>query len=152
MNRLILFSIVVLFASCKKEAPNRDYRQDMRDFVIGISTYAKSKQSGFIIIPQNGIELITEDGTETGNLNMPYLNAIDGHGQESFFFGYNNDDVATPSQEQQYLQAFLARSEQLGKVVLITDYCSTNWKMDSLHGQQYFLQASRRSLWYGILN
>lgn len=31
-----------------------DYKQAMRDFVQGISAYAKRIKTGFIIIPQNG--------------------------------------------------------------------------------------------------
>jgi cysteinyl-tRNA synthetase len=57
----------------------------MRNFVIGISDYAKAIRPDFSVLPQNGIELVTLDGEATGTPAMAYLNAIDGHGQEGLF-------------------------------------------------------------------
>src|ERR1700741_5370554 len=54
-----------------------DYREEMRNFVIGISQYAKTQNPQFAIIPQNGIELITTNGESTGSLAQAYVNAID---------------------------------------------------------------------------
>lgn len=64
----------------------------MRNLVIHLSEYAKSSHSGFLIIPQNGIELITGNGEENGVLQTSYLNAIDGNGQEDLFYGYDQND------------------------------------------------------------
>ena len=60
----------------------------------------------FIIIPQNGIELVTNNGEEDGPINNAYLSAIDGNGQEDLYYGYDNDDQATPSGENSYLKSF----------------------------------------------
>ena len=48
--------------------PTTDYREDMRRFVIAISQYGKKFDKNFIIIPQNGLELITNDGSASGEL------------------------------------------------------------------------------------
>lgn len=119
-----------LLASCNTDKDEtRNYRKDMRDFVIGISQYAKSSNAGYVVIPQNGIELVTETGNEDGPLAAEYLNAIDAHGQESLFYGYNNDDEATPANETEWLQAFLDRSLAEGNRILVTDYCSSQNNM-----------------------
>lgn len=119
-----------LLASCNTDKDEtRNYRQDMRDFVIGISQYAKSSNVGFVVIPQNGIELVTETGEEDGSLAAEYLNAIDAHGQESLFYGYNNDNEATPANETEWLRAFLDRSLAEGNRILVTDYCSSQNNM-----------------------
>ncbi len=112
---------------------DRDFRQDMRNFVIGISQYARSIDSEFIIIPQNGHELITEDGENTGELAISYLSAIQGIGREDLFFGYNGDNEPTPLIDNEYMCTFLDIAEQNGVEVLVTDYCYTEQLMDSAY-------------------
>ncbi len=112
-----------------------DARQEMRDFVIGISTYAKGITPGFAVITQNGIELITEDGESDGTLHAAYLAAVDGHGQEDLFYGYNKDNRATPSSESSYLREYLDLSRDAGKAILVTDYCWTESKVDDSYDQ-----------------
>jgi cysteinyl-tRNA synthetase, unknown class len=107
----------------------------MRKFVIGISDYAKATNPNFAIIPQNGIELITEDGTKNASLATDYLNAIDGNGQEDLFYGYDNDDMATPTETHDYITEFLQLSKNSGKKILAIDYCSTTSKMDNSYLQ-----------------
>ncbi len=85
----------------------RNYRQDMRDFVQAISAHAREVKSNFVIIPQNGHELLTENGEETGAPALAYLEAIDGVGREDLFYGYNDDDVATPVSERDYMISFM---------------------------------------------
>ena len=139
-----LFSILMgflLFFSCTTDEitdnetnsePNTelDYKQEMRNFVIGISEYAKAINPNFSIIPQNGVELVTVDGTDNGASHTAYLNAIDGHGQEDLFYGYDTDDDASPTIENAYLRTFLDISKNTGNTILVTDYCSTPSKMD----------------------
>jgi len=136
MKKYLLLILPFLFWNCSdntddgnSNATNQTARQDMRDFVIGISRKGKSVNPGFAIIPQNGIELIASDGEPDGNLANDYLNAIDGHGQEDLFFGYDTDNVATPADDNLYLTSFLDRSKSIGKTILVTDYCSSADKM-----------------------
>jgi len=141
----VLSSVAVLaiMVSCNKDNEGNDipdninFKQEMRNFVIGISDYAKGINSSFIIIPQNGIELVTDDGTETGSPNTAYLDAIDGNGQEDLFYGYDNDDQATPSSTNTYLKTFLNISKNSGNTILVTDYCSTHTKMDDSYTQNH---------------
>ena len=48
--------------------PATDYRKEMRRFVIAISQYGKKFDKNFIVIPQNGLELITNDSPASGEL------------------------------------------------------------------------------------
>jgi cysteinyl-tRNA synthetase len=141
MKRMIFIKIVlIILISCNNEddefSPSGiDYKQKMRDFVIGISEYAKTFNADFLIIPQNGVELITSNGEEDGPLHTSYINAIDGNGQEDLFYGYVNDDQATPTDDNSYLRTFLDKSKSLGKAILVTDYCSTPANMNASYNQ-----------------
>ncbi|NOZ35793.1 MAG: hypothetical protein GXO80_10905 [Chlorobi bacterium] len=130
---LIIVSILFLnFISCKKNnvPEGIDFKQEMRNFVQGISSYAKTVNPNFIIIPQNGNQLATENGDENGAPATSYLNAIDGQGQEDLYYGYDNDDRATSQNDIGYLKPFLDIEENAGVQVMVTDYCSTHSKMD----------------------
>ena len=57
----LLFLAVLLTSACNRTevVPCDDYRQAMRDFVVRISETARAQHPDFIVIPQNGIELVT---------------------------------------------------------------------------------------------
>ncbi len=141
MKKVFCIQVILIFLiSCNNDddaftPSDIDYRQEMRDFVIGISEDAKSSDADFFVIPQNGIELVTTDGNEDGSLNTSYINAIDGHGQEDLFFGYEDDDLATPTEDNSYLRVFLDKLKYEGNTILVTDYCSTQSKMDASYNQ-----------------
>ncbi len=95
INFWILIGGIMLTLGCGTTSPalQRDYRHEMRRFVQDLSAYAKAQKSNFVIIPQNGHELLLNNPTD-------YLEAIDGVGQESLFFGYPQDDQPTPSESR----------------------------------------------------
>ena len=133
---IFLHIILITLISCNKD-DDLDYKQEMRNFVIGISEYAKASNAKFIIIPQNGIELVSSTGDEEGIPQTEYLTAIDGNGQEDLFFGYDNDDQATSTNDNSYLTIFLDISKNAGESILVTDYCSTPSKMLSSYIQNH---------------
>ena len=124
--RGLLLLAVLLTTSCNRPevTPCDDYRQAMRDFVVRISETARAQHPDFIVIPQNGIELVTVGEDANAELAATYLAAIDGHGQEDLFYGYERDDKPTPAAETDYLLSYLRRSKQTGNCILVTDYCS----------------------------
>lgn len=129
---IALIGIVCLSGCPGTSTPARDYREEMRNFVIRISTRAREVHPGFIIIPQNGQELLTTDGTARGPLAQAYAAAIDGQGREDLLYGYDRDNVPTAAVDRNYLLGFLERDEEEGIEVLVTDYCSTPaFKADS---------------------
>ncbi len=149
MKRVLLVTILAITTvlmsgrgDCSTEhepATEGNYRQDMRDFVQGISAYTKGIKPNFIIIPQNGHELLTKNGEETGTLALAYLDAIDGVGREDLFYGYDDDDAATPALEGDHMVSFLDIAEKSGIEVLVTDYCSTQSFVDD----SYYQNAAR---------
>ena len=124
---IIIMIICLIFSGCTSII---DYRQEMRTFVQNISKSAKEQNPDFIIITQNGIELITEDGESTGNLATSYIAAIDGVGQESLFYGYDNDNEKTPEDDTNYLISFLSLLKDENKKIMVTDYCWTRSYID----------------------
>ncbi|MBO7629366.1 MAG: endo alpha-1,4 polygalactosaminidase, partial [Bacteroidales bacterium] len=121
-----LVPVVLLAVACNRPnvEPCNDYRKAMRDFVIRISEMARTQDADFVVIPQNGIELVTMGDDAHSELAAAYLSAIDGHGQEDLFYGYSRDDKPTPSDATEYLLSYLRRSQQTGNRILVTDYCS----------------------------
>ena len=102
----------------------------MREFVQGISKWAKSNNHDFIIIPQNGHELLTENGEGDGAVSVQYIEAIDGVGREDLFYGYDEDNEATPEDAQTQMLDFMKVAEKNGVQVLVADYCSDRDKID----------------------
>lgn len=137
---LLICSVVVVGCKGTSAIPeDLDAKEEMREFVMAISQSARRVNPEFVVIPQNGIELVTEDGESDGQPHMAYLSAIDGHGQEDLLYGYNRDDRATPSGTQEYLRSYLDISREAGNHILVTDYCSTEGNMaDSYRRNQEY--------------
>jgi cysteinyl-tRNA synthetase len=136
MKRIGLALIATIALGCSKD-PTLDgveFRTEMRNFVGELSYYAKLTQPDFVIIPQNGIELVTLNGEENGPAAEMYLSNIDAVGQEDLFYGYNSDNKKSPEKESDYLIAFLKTAQNSGKTVMVTDYCSDPSKMDDSFG------------------
>lgn len=128
----------VCFMACKPEQPKPDYRGEMRKFVETISRRGKAWKPGFIVVPQNGLALLTTDGTSSGAPETGYIGAIDGVGQEELCYGYdNNDDVATPAEIHQELWGQCAFARDHGLKVLVTDYAFTPQKMDDSYAYNF---------------
>lgn len=87
---------------------------------------------GFIVIPQNGAELLSDDGRGP---HEAYLAAIDGQGQEDLFYGYARDDRPTRKADTDYLTPLLDIALAAGKGVFVTDYCRTPSKVDDSYAR-----------------
>lgn len=143
MKKIILIScILAIFFSCSDDEeedndlnPDLDFKQEMRDFVSEISEYAKTKNPNFVIIPQNGHELVSDNGDTDGSADINYNNAIDACGQEDLFYGYDDDDIPTGTEDNEYLTSLLDISKSTGNVILVTDYCYTHTKMDDSYAK-----------------
>lgn len=143
MRKILLpsFLLLLILFSCNEDEVNRppvpdlDFKQEMRNFVIGISSYAKGINPGFLILPQNGQEILTIDGELDSPLEADFIAAIDGTGREDLFYGYDNDDQATSAEDRDYLIDYLDIAEGQGIEVLTTDYCTTTSKIDDSYVQ-----------------
>lgn len=83
---LLIVTIVLFLFSCKKEQKTSEAALKMQDFVIQMSMYCKAQNPNFLIIPQNGIQLAFNNTNQEEGVNQPYLNAIDGFGNEEIFY------------------------------------------------------------------
>jgi len=127
--------IALATMSCKTDIPDLDFRQEMRNFVIDLSTYSRQYNGSFIVIPQNGQELITKSGDIDSELQTNYIQAINATGREDLFYGYTSDNVATPKVDNAYMLSLCNLCEQNNIEVLAIDYCSSHDKMDNSYQQ-----------------
>ncbi|MEQ9310137.1 MAG: endo alpha-1,4 polygalactosaminidase [Balneolaceae bacterium] len=130
----LIFLTIIIFTTtngCAQDENKIDYKQEMRNFVQEISEYARNQRPDFIVIPQNGVQLVSNNGKWNGKPDLDYLNAIDGLGQESLYFGSTEDDINTPLDLSDYLEFYLDIGKDAGKTILVTDYTSTPTRMDS---------------------
>ena len=111
--------------------PNAGYRDEMVCLVQSLESYAGTHSSGFLLVAQNGSELLTVDGEPQGSVNPSYRDALDGQAQEDLYFGYLADDQPTPASETEWMEGFLDLAEGQGIEVLVVDYCSTPEYVDS---------------------
>lgn len=119
----------------KCDVPELNFRQQMRTFVQELSTYSKGIDENFLIIPQNGQELLTANGDRGGAEEDAYIAAIDAVGREDMFYGYYGDDQLTPAEDRDFLISICDVAKENGKLVLATDYCSTQSKMNDSYAQ-----------------
>lgn len=123
----------------------------MRAFVGDISDFAKARIPAFLVIAQNGDELLTMGDTATASLAGDYVRAIDGLGREDLFYGYTADNESTPIAATNWMLSYLDRAESEGIEVLAIDYCWDIVRMDDAaargaeHGFASFA-APRRAL------
>ena len=113
-----------------------DYRAEMRNFVQGISALGRARRPGFIVIPQNGHELLSLYADPAGETAHDYVAAIDGVGREDLFYGYYNDDEATPAGvTAEIMLPYMYKARVQGLQVLAIDYCSTPSKVDDSYAK-----------------
>ncbi len=90
---IIILGIILVLPSCSKEKRSNKAGIKMQDFIVDISFYARSFDSDFIIVPQNGVELLFKDLDTEGPIDDRVNAAISGIGNEGLFYegAYNPD-------------------------------------------------------------
>jgi cysteinyl-tRNA synthetase len=106
------------------------YKQRMRDLVIALSSHARTFNPEFIVIPQNGNELLTVNGKIGAPPALDYIQAIDGIGREDLFYGYAADNRETPPEAVRYMLAYLSLALENELTVMVIDYCRSHSKVD----------------------
>lgn len=137
MNLFKITSVILCcsFASCQnytaqESEKNIDYREEMRNFVIEISERARNNNPDFIVIPQNGVELLLKDPDKPKSLALNYLEAVDALAQEDLFYGYPKMNKPTPKSANLYLRSFLDLAKDNDKKVFVIDYASSSRLID----------------------
>jgi cysteinyl-tRNA synthetase len=122
--------------------------QDMVDFVIGLAEYARERHPGFGVFPQNAEEL--------GVQFSEYLEAVDGIGTESLYYGYPRDHEPSPPDWTAEREAILDQWVAAGKLVLTTDYTRRPEQVDDAYARAqargYVPFVTVRSLGLLIIN
>jgi endo-alpha-1,4-polygalactosaminidase (GH114 family) len=122
-----------------EQIPN--HRQFMRDIVIALSSYAKSRNPHFVILARNAPELLVKDPREwelesgqdrdgaasgkyvrVGDVVRPYLQAIDGMLIDGLFCGMDQIDQATDETDAKPFFDALAQLRKGGRRGLSIEY------------------------------
>lgn len=94
MRKTVLFLLISLCGFSCKEKKTVKAGVKMQDFIITISDYARAQDPDFILIPQNGEEILFDDIDPEKGINTRLIQAIDGYGVEELFYNgaYSPDD------------------------------------------------------------
>jgi len=138
---LSFFLLLAAATACKDEVwPDpvefsRNFQEDMKAFLMGISSEAKTYDPAFCIVPNNAERLVTETGRHQDFPDLEYLEAIDGLGRDYLFYGYFGVDVLTPYYINGDILGYLEKIVIYEKPTLITDYCITPGKIDDSYSR-----------------
>ena len=88
-------------------------QDDMRAFVRRIAEKGRTKRPGFLVVPQNGEELLGDE---------PFVALIDGFAKEDLLFGEFKEKKANPEQAVTRRLGFMAPLTAHGKTVLAVEY------------------------------
>lgn len=119
MKKTLLLFFGILALSACKEKKSRKAGVKMQDFIISISKFARAQDPHFILIPQNGEEVLFQDIDPDGTVNADLVAAIDGFGVEELF--YNNGSYAPDDYRLNML-----RKVSPGLKVLVADYLAND--------------------------
>ncbi len=119
MKKIIFLSLIAIsLFSCSKEKRSNKAGEKMQDFVIRISNYARQYRPQFIIIPQNGVELIFKHLSPEDGLHTDYLSVINGLGVEELFY---NGEYAPDNERLDMLRQVISL-----KKVMVSEFVSNN--------------------------
>ena len=88
--------------------------QEMVDFILDFTRYARERQPGFGVFPQNSEEL--------GVIFPEYLDEMTGVGVEDLYYGYPRDHEPSPAEWTAEREEILNQWVEAGKLVLVIDY------------------------------
>ncbi len=102
-----------------------DPREEMRRFVQSIRGFSRRYARNFLIITQNGLDLLAKIDDTDDTRKSPartYMGSIDGVLQEGLFYGIPEFDVATATERREVLLGFTELAKANGLKVMVVDY------------------------------
>ena len=122
--------------------------QEMVDFVTGLAEYAREREPGFGVFPQNAEEL----GVDFPN----YMETVNGIGVEDLYYGYPRDHEPSPPDWTAQRESILDQWVAAGKLVLTIDYTRVREQIDDAYARAqargYVPFVTVRSLGQLIIN
>jgi len=112
----------------------RDFREDMRRFVMDISRYARDFRPGFSVVIEDGLELLEKKDSVEEGLTAPartLMRSIDGVLVTGLLNGEDGINQATPESIRQERLARLKRATDEGLQVLLLDFANDPAIIDS---------------------
>ena len=123
------------------QAGNPNAKSAMIDFIETISSYSKARRPGFIVVSQNGEQLLADPRMRA---------AVDGVAKEDLFFGETGDGVSNTPTETRQTIALLNRAKSDGRPVFVIEYLSDPERQrraaESLHSLGYIGLFAERGL------
>lgn len=114
---------------------------DMTALVGMISTYAKARRPGFLIVPQNAEELLA---------SAAYRRAIDAIGKEDLFYGISHSEDENAANDVAASISYLRRARADRLPVLVVEYVSSGdkrrWAEDKAREHGFLLHFAKRQL------
>lgn len=105
-----------------------DPREEMRRFVQSIRAFTRQHRRDFVIVAQNGLDLLTKSDEADESRKSPartYMQAIDGVLQEGLFYGYPRLDLETDPERRERLLILADAARANGLGVMVVDYGTT---------------------------
>lgn len=129
----VVFALMIAsFTNCKANDPKEDdesapyfYRAKMIDFISDLSSYARSKNSNFALITNNGLDLYQKDQVPDGYAQR-LLDAVGGALIEGAQYNWDDNHdggVATSKKTKKYIADDTAVLHANNKPVFSADYC-----------------------------
>ena len=143
---LVIVAMAVLGMACSgsdDDSEQDEYAFRMQTFVTDISIYARQHNNTFIIIPQNGIELVFNNTERGEGIMTSYVNAIDGIGVEELFF---NGSLEPDGERLAMLRFLLPRVPRLK--IMVSEFVSDNAKISDAikrNKEEGFISFTRSS-------
>lgn len=114
----------------------RDYREEMRQFIQSLATFARRQKRDFVIIVQNALDLLTkaEDGDVLKQAPArTYMRAINGVLVEGISYGRKRFGAATPPERQKKMLALIDQAKRARLKVLAVDYTADRAAVDKAY-------------------
>ncbi len=91
----------------------RERRDQMVEFVKGMSSYMRAKKPDVVIFAQNAEELLDR---------KDYIDAIDGIAKEDLIFGISHTEKRNPEGDIKHSEDLLVKARKAGKVIFVIEY------------------------------
>lgn len=112
------------FMEWKKSRPSAE--MDMASLVIELATYAKQRRPGFLVVTQNGEELLRHSDIRR---------VIDAAAKEDLWFGIDGAEIANSQRDVSRTLLYLNRMRADGKPVFVVEYLDDPVKREATRRQ-----------------